>query len=96
MEQPITLCASALKKISICLVTANKRKGKPIKGRGRYVRTYIRRFRYNCMYVGTYMYMIHATSKSNKKNRVYSNILAILSKSGKTMAIPAVSVAMAL
>ena len=42
------------------------------------------------------MYTIHATSKSNKKNRVYSNILAILSKSGKTMAVPAVLVAMAL
>ena len=34
--------------------------------------------------------------KSNKRNRICSNLLAILSKSGTAMAVPAVPVATAL
>ena len=34
--------------------------------------------------------------KSNKRNRICSNLLAILSKTGTAMAVPAVPVAMAL
>ena len=41
-----------LKRIRICLVTAYKRKGKAYKRKGK-----VYRFRYNCMYVGTYMYV---------------------------------------
>ena len=52
VTQPVTLCTSTLKRISIYLVTAYKKREKPVTGRGRYIDWGI--------IVCRYMYTIHA------------------------------------